>query len=58
MKAWDIFDKKRNKTDVLFKVNPKLDYSKFGQKEEACVSRDYIIGRFLIKMKLYQGIIK
>ena len=57
MKAWDIFDKKRNKTDVLFKVNPKLDYSKFGQKEEACVSRDYIIGRFFIKMKLYQGII-
>lgn len=57
MKAWDIFDKKRNKTDVLFKVNPKLDYAKFGLKEEACISRDYIIERFLIKMKLYQGII-
>lgn len=58
MKAWDIFDKKRNKTDVLLKKNPKLDYSKFGEKEETCISRDFTISRFFIKMKINQGLIK
>lgn len=57
MKAWDIFDQKRNKTDVLFANNPKKDYGYIADKEEACITKDYTIQRFLVRMKLFQKII-
>lgn len=58
MKGWDVFDKKRNKSDVLFEKSLRKDYSTFCYKEEACTMRDFTIQRFFIKMKLYQNIIK
>ncbi len=57
-KAWDIYSAKRNKTDVYFEKNPKLDYSYFYKYEMKCTSVDYIISRFIIKLKISRGEIK
>jgi len=54
-KAWDIYNAKRNKTDVYFKKNPKLDYSCFYKYEMKCTSMDYDICRFIIKLKIIMG---
>lgn len=56
-KSWDIYKKKVNQTDVFYKINPKADYKYFFFHEEKCISRDYTILRFLIRLKLLQKII-
>lgn len=45
------------KTDVLFANNPKADINYFYKFEEKCTSKDYTIQRFLIRMKMFQGLI-
>ena len=57
-KAWDIWSAKMKMTDVLYAKNPKSDINYFYKYEEKCVSRDYTIQRFLIRMKMKQGLIK
>lgn len=57
-KAWNIWSEKRKKTDVLTAVNPKSDINYFYKYEDKCVDHDYTIQRFLIKMKIKQGLIK
>lgn len=57
-KAWEIWSSKMHKTDVLFKKNPKSDYSYFYKYEMRAISKDYTINRFLIKMKIHQRLIK
>lgn len=57
-KSWENWSKKMHSTDVLFAKNPKSDINYFYKYEDKCVDRDYIIARFLIRMKLKQGIIK
>ena len=57
-KSWDIWSSKKKKTDVLFKNNPKSDINYFYKYEDKCVSRDYTIQRFFIRMKIKQGFIK
>lgn len=51
-KAWDIYDSKRNKTDVFFKENPKNDIRYFLFHENQNSSSDYNIYRFLMQLKL------
>ncbi len=57
IKSWDIYQKKMKKTDVLFDKNPK-GWDKFFTREMMCISRDYTILRFLMKMKFVQGVIQ
>lgn len=57
-KAWDIYSAKMHKTDVLYKNNPKSDYNYFYKYEMKCRTVDYTICRFLIRMKINQGLIK
>lgn len=57
-KSWDIWSSKMQKTDVYFKNNPKSDIKYFYRYENRCVSKNYTIQRFYIKMKLMQGIIQ
>lgn len=56
MKSWDIFQKKLDKSDVLFEKNPR-DHLKFFTREMKCIDRDFTILRFLQKMRYLQGII-
>lgn len=57
-KAWDIYSAKMHKTDVLFEKNPKADYKYFYRYEDKCVSKDYTIQRFFIRMKIFQKLIR
>lgn len=57
IKAWDVFQMKMKKTDVLFDKNPR-DWDKFNKREMMCICRNYTILRFLQKMRITQGIIK
>lgn len=57
-KAWDIYSAKMHRTDVLFKNNPKADYKYFYKYEMRCRKEDFTIRRFLIRMKIHQGLIK
>ena len=57
-KSWSIWSEKMKKTDVLFAKNPKSDINYFYRYEMKNISADYKINRFLIKMKLLQGLIK
>lgn len=57
-KSWDIYSKKISKSDVYFKDNPKKNIEYFYQTETRCSTTDYCIYRFLIKMKLFQNIIR
>ena len=57
-KAWDIYSAKRKKADVLFEKNPKANIDYFYNKEMKCTSTNHTIQRFLIKLKLFQGIIE
>ena len=49
-KAWDIYQSKMNKSDVFFTQNPK-NLKWFYERDMKCISRDYTIERFFIKMK-------
>lgn len=51
-KAWDIFDKKRQMTDVFFKVNPKKELSYFLWHENQNNSSNYLIFRFVMQLKM------
>ncbi len=51
-KAWDIYDRKRKKTDVIFKNNPKADLKYFYFHENRNVSSNYVILRHLMEMKI------
>lgn len=57
-KAWDIYSAKMQRTDVLYKSNPKANYSYFYKYEMNCRTQDWTILRFLIRMKIKQGLIK
>ena len=57
-KAWDIYSAKMHRSDVLFEKNPKADYNYFYKYEMRCRTEDYTIRRFLIRMKINQGLIK
>ena len=51
-KAWDIYDSKRQKTDVYFEKNPKSELSYFLFHENENCSVDYSIYKFLMQLKL------
>ena len=51
-KAWDIYDKKRQMTDVFFKENPKKNLSYFLWHENQNCSTNHIIFRFVMQLKL------
>ena len=51
-KAWDIYDKKRQMTDVYFKDNPKRNLSYFLWHENQNSQTNYLIFRFLMQLKL------
>ena len=54
-KAWDIYKQKMNKTDVLRgDNNPRSKMQQFYKMENECVSTDYTISRFFIRMRLFQ----
>lgn len=53
-KGFDVYSQKMNKTDVFYEINPK-GAVKFFNKECECISSNYTIFRFLIKMKLFQS---
>ncbi|WP_418327055.1 glycosyltransferase family 92 protein [Segatella sp.] len=57
-KSWDIYSAKMHRTDVFFKNNPKEDYNYFYKYEMKCRKEDYTIRRFLIRMKINQGLIR
>lgn len=57
-KAWDIYDKKRQMTDVYFKDNPKKDISYFLWHENQNTETSYLIFRFLTQLKLRLNAIK
>ena len=50
-KAWDVYDEKRQRTDVFFVDNPKKSLDYFYRFEEQNISCDYSIFRFVIKLK-------
>lgn len=50
-KAFDLYDKKRNKTDVYYKENPKKDIKMFLWHENQNSSVDYNIFKFMIQLK-------
>lgn len=49
--SWDLFEEKRNRTDVYFKVNPKKNLNYFYSFEEQNISCDFSIFRFIMKLK-------
>ena len=51
-KAWDIYDEKRQRTDVFFKDNPKQNLSYFFRFEQQNIACDYSVFRFLMKLKM------
>jgi len=57
-KAWSSWSEKMHRTDVLFEKNPKSEYSYFYKYEEKCISQNSQIKRFLIRMKINQGLIQ
>ena len=44
--------------DVLFENNPKADYEYFYRYEDKCITRNFTIQRFFIKLKIEQKLIK
>lgn len=57
-KAWDIYDGKRKKTDVIFKDNPKADLKYFYFHEKRNVSSNFVIFRHLMNLKIRMNDIK
>lgn len=51
-KAWDIYDSKRQKTDVFFEKNPKSDIRYFLRHENENTSCDFTIYKYLMQIKL------
>ena len=51
-KAWNVYDKKRQMTDAVFKDNPKKNISYFLWHENQNTQSNYLIFRFLIQLKL------
>ncbi len=57
-KGWDVYSKKRGKTDGCFKENPKKDLNYFYYHENKNVSADFTIFRYLLRLKIKMGIVK
>ena len=55
-KAWDVYERKRQMTDVFFKENPKKDLKYFYFHEHQNTFVNYVIFRFLIQLKMKMGI--
>ena len=55
-KGWDVYDKKRQKTDAFFKKNPKSEMWYYYAHEMQNISADYSIARYFIKLKLKLGL--
>lgn len=51
-KAWEIYDEKRQRTDVFYAKNPKKNWTYFFNNEYLNITSDYSIFRFIIKLKL------
>lgn len=51
-KAWNVYDMKRQMTDVYFKENPKKNLSYFLWHENQNTQSNYLIFRFLMQLKL------
>ena len=51
-KAWDVYDKKRQMTDVYFNENPKKNISYFLWHENQNRQTNHLIFRFLMQLKL------
>ncbi len=54
-KAWDLYEEKRQRTDVYHLVNPKKDLRYFYDEECLNVSSDFTIFRFIMKLKIRLG---
>lgn len=50
-KAWDIYDEKRQRTDVFFAQNPKKNLDYFYGFERQNITCDYSIFRFIMQLK-------
>ena len=57
-KSWEIYDSKRQKTDVFFKENPKKKLSYFLYHENKNCAVDYNIYKFVMQLKLKLNNIK
>ncbi|MBR2631739.1 MAG: glycosyltransferase family 2 protein [Bacteroidaceae bacterium] len=57
-KAWDRYHWKMNRTDVLFSDAPRKKMGQFYKMEDKCVSCNYTISKYLIRLKINQGEIK
>lgn len=51
-KSWDVYDKKRQMTDVYFKDNPKKNLSYFLWHENQNTSTNHVIFRYVMQLKL------
>lgn len=51
-KAWDVYEQKRQKTDVYYERNPKEDFCYFLWHENKNNSADFSIYRYLMNLKL------
>ena len=51
-KAWDVYERKMNMTDVFFKNNPKKNLSYFYEHENNNRVSNFVIYRFIIALKL------
>ena len=52
-KAWDVYSAKRKKTDVFYTKNPKENLSLFEKFEMNCITSNFQIFRFIIKLKIF-----
>lgn len=55
-KAWDVYEKKRQMTDVYFKENPKKDLNYFYFHEYQNTSVNRVVYRFLVQLKMKMGL--
>ena len=55
-KAWDVYEKKRQMSDVFFKSNPKKDLRYFYEHEYNNRTTDMTIYRFIMQLKLKLGL--
>lgn len=55
-KAWDVYERKRQMTDVFFKENPKKDLKYFYYHEHQNTSTNRVIYRFLVQLKMKMGL--
>lgn len=50
-KSWDLYEEKRQRTDVFFEENPKKNLDYFYINESRSLDSDYSIFRFVMKLK-------